>query len=177
MLHYLRHRRARWSAFAIGALTGIVAIGLIVAAGTADQAVSPAVAESAPPADGSSTSQVTTTPGSAGMWAAIDPETGDLIPVPAGTVTKARDAELARMLSRSTDGLEEVVLPDGSVMVDLQGRFMNASVATIDENGELQTSCVDDADEALHLLGCPHQDTAATPATGGQGRTRTVEVK
>lgn len=86
-------------------------------------------------------------PGTAAMRVSIDPETGALVPghVP---VNKTEDAALAEALSQSSEGLVEVHHPDGSVSVDLQGRFQNASVARIDSSGKLQTTCVNHADAA-----------------------------
>ena len=81
------------------------------------------------------------------MRVSIDPETGELAPghVPVG---KAEDADLQESLNRSSEGLVEVHHPDGSVSVDLQGRFHNASMARIDSTGKLQTTCVDSQDAA-----------------------------
>ena len=81
--------------------------------------------------------------GSAALRVAIDPETGSLVP-DLGPV-KSLDADLQNMLSRSTVGLEEIHHPDGHVSVDLQGRFMSASVARLDEEGQMETTCVESA--------------------------------
>ena len=103
------------------------------------------------------TDQLTDTPGSAALRAAIDPETGDLI-IGAGELqsaavpAKAVDAELAKMLSRSDEGLEPVTHPDGRVSVHLKGRFMNASVARITDDGKLETICTEHAAEAHDFL-------------------------
>ena len=77
----------------------------------------------------------------------LDPETGTLIPAKAPTALE-KDAELANMLSRSDEGLVPVYHPDGRVSVHLQGRFMSASLARIDENGELETTCVETLEDA-----------------------------
>ena len=99
-------------------------------------------------------------PGSAAMRVARDPETGALVTGPeaarilAGTPTgdKAADDEMARMLSRSTEGLLEVHHPDGRVSVNLQGRFMNASVARIGADGTVEQLCAEDHTEAEAFL-------------------------
>lgn len=103
---------------------------------------------------------VATAPGAAAMRVAVDPETGTLGPAPAGD--KAADVRLQQMLRRDTEGLEQVVHPDGSVSVDLQGRFMNASLARITEDGEIETTCTTDHDHAADYL-------------AGEGATREVE--
>jgi len=91
-----------------------------------------------------------TSPGSAAMRVSIDPETGELVhgQVPAG---KPEDAQLQEALSRSDEGLVEVHHADGSVSIDLQGRFQNASIARIDSTGKLHTTCVD-SPEAVHAF-------------------------
>jgi len=89
---------------------------------------------------------IDSTPGAAAMRISIDPETGALVP---GKVPVAKlDAELEEALSRSGEGLVEVHHPDGSVSIDLQGRFQNASMARIDSSGKLHTTCVNSADAA-----------------------------
>jgi hypothetical protein len=96
--------------------------------------------------------------GTAAMRVAIDPETGAL--VPDHSLNKGLDADMQNMLNRSSEGLVEVVHPDGHVSVDLQGRFMSASVARIDQDGQLETTCVESA-EALNdfLNGEEHTHT------------------
>jgi hypothetical protein len=86
-------------------------------------------------------------PGHAGMRVSIEPETGELV-VPASQPQKAQELELQEMLSRSSLGLHEEALPDGGVKVNLQGRFQNASIAVIDGQGNLHTSCVETPEDA-----------------------------
>jgi len=111
-----------------------------------------------------------TLPGSAGMHVALDPETGEL-GMPSPEQQKQLHAELDEMLSRSTDGLRREVLPDGTVRVNLQGRFQNASIATIDAQGRLHTGCIDAAAAApapdqgtapAAAVQCKHADTCTT---------------
>ena len=86
----------------------------------------------------------TESPGTAGMRAYLDPETGELVtgPLPAGALQL--DAETENALRRDSEGLEFKHHADGSVSVDLQGRFQHASVARIDENGKIIV-CSDNA--------------------------------
>lgn len=94
-------------------------------------------------------------PGQAGLRAVMDPETGQLA---TGTEAsrllsaKVMDEELSTMLSRSSQGLVPVVHPDGRVSVNLQGRFMNASVVRIGQDGEVEQICVENAEEARIFL-------------------------
>jgi hypothetical protein len=66
------------------------------------------------------------------------------------------DAQLAESLknslSTSSDGLTEVTHPDGTVTVDLEGRFQNFSVAKINPDGTVTTACVSNAKEVDHFF-------------------------
>lgn len=57
----------------------------------------------------------------------------------------AEDA-LDQMLSRSTEGLEVVTHADGTISVDLEGRFMNVSVANPGPDGKPRVNCVSSHD-------------------------------
>lgn len=88
-------------------------------------------------------------PGHAAMRATINPETGER-EISAGPPTLALDPETQNALRRDTEGLKRVYHPDGSVSVNLQGRFQSASVARIGENGKV-TICTDDSDHVHEL--------------------------
>ena len=75
-------------------------------------------------------------PGQAALRATINPETGE-VEVGVATSSAPLDPETANALRRDSEGLKEVVHPDGSVSVNLEGRFQSVSVAHIDENGKL----------------------------------------
>jgi len=53
---------------------------------------------------------------------------------------------------RSTAGLVAVRLPDGTMMLDLQGRFREFSVARIDSCGRVRFGCVHGADTLRQAL-------------------------
>jgi len=94
-------------------------------------------------------------PGNAAMRAYIDPETGVLTQshVPGD---QSADLGVENSLSRSTEGLVEVTHPDGHVSVHLQGRFQSASVARINSDGQIETTCVETQAEAdTFLNGAP----------------------
>jgi len=80
--------------------------------------------------------------GEAGMRVEIDPETGVLGPARAAPSSLERSEAEAAALNRSSEGLQEVVLPDGSVMVDLQGRFQEYVVMEIGPDGKRRMRCV-----------------------------------
>ena len=54
--------------------------------------------------------------------------------------SEMRDA-LAAMVNTSSEGLKEVVKPDGTVTVDLEGRFQSAMVVSVGKDGTLASTC------------------------------------
>jgi hypothetical protein len=71
---------------------------------------------------------------SAGMVIQIDPETGLIGP---GTA----DATLETDPNFEGDGLVKVVMPDGSIMMDLEGRFQMYSTVTMGADGKPVFQC------------------------------------
>ena len=88
-----------------------------------EQAVTQATAESAQPV------------GTAGLVAYIDPETGRTTSTPTEAQRAAMQAALAELLNYSDEGLVEVVMPDGSVVMDLQGRFQSTLIVQVAPDG------------------------------------------
>lgn len=89
--------------------------------------------------------------GAAAMRVAIDPETGALVIAPI-SADKALSPTVANMLSRSSEGLVEVHHPDGHVSVDLQGRFQSVSLARLNAAGEVEATCVENAEQGENFL-------------------------
>ncbi len=81
--------------------------------------------------------QQASTTGAAGMVASLEGRSAD------GDVQLSPEmrAALAAMINTSSEGLKEVVKPDGTVIVDLEGRFQSAMVVSIDENGKMVSTC------------------------------------
>ena len=128
----------------------LAAVGLLLPmiwssfAGAADSA--PAGSESecgtaaeVGPAEPVAVAEVATGPKASASRAHIDPETGKLVPPPAHRAPGplASDPELGEAFSTSSAGLYEVVNPDGSVTVRLQGRFQSGVFARIGPDGKL----------------------------------------
>ena len=116
---------------------------------TARPVAPPAPAPTAPPA------------GAAGMVIAINPETGALVAPTADQVRALTTAEATGLL-RTSEGLSEVRLADGSVKLDLQGRFMEYSLVQLDPTGCPRFLCVND-ESVLRALLARHA-SASTPA-------------
>lgn len=84
--------------------------------------------------DAKQTQQTASVNKGAGMVYSTEATRGGELP------TELQDA-LSDMVNTSSVGLTEVTLPDGTVTVDLQGRFQSAMVVSIGEDGKLKSSC------------------------------------
>ena len=100
-----------------------------------------------------------TAPGRAAQRIQIDPETGELVPLTpfAGTTSSPEAA-----LSHSVQGLSVRMRPDGSRSVDLEGRFMESTLATTDPSGRTVLGCLPEG-TALDAVG-----HSANPAEAGR---------
>jgi hypothetical protein len=72
----------------------------------------------------------------------IDTQSGEVKPLTPQEAEKLANG-LAPMLDDSADGLVQVKHADGSVSMDLQGRFQNVAVARINADGTMEQACVD----------------------------------
>ncbi len=99
-------------------------------------------------------------PGTAGMKAYLDPETGELTIGPSPSSEVELDAETQNALRRDDEGLKVVRHDDGSSSMDLQGRFQSVSIIRIDENGKA-VICATDVENAER--GLNEKNVPATP--------------
>jgi hypothetical protein len=110
---------------------------------TAPVAAAPVAAIPAPAA--SAVTAPTTVVGAAGMRIFKDPETGEIgMPTADQSAVLETDAN-----SEDMTGLTQVTLPDGSVMIDLQGRFQESMVMQITPSGERVVTCTRDVKKTL----------------------------
>ncbi len=89
-------------------------------------------------------------PGRAGLVVEVDPPPGEASAT-VGGADAARQIANDAALTRSTDGLQVQMLPDGSRRVDLQGRFRSYTVASLSADGTLSMACADDQAGAIAL--------------------------
>lgn len=97
---------------------------------------------------------------------------------PAAPPTDAQlEADLERMTSRSSDGLVPVTRADGTVAVDLEGRFMSVMVAGPAGGAACHTGkAVVDASRARHKRGKQRVRRAARPAPAPAPAVPALEV-
>ena len=136
----LRTLMCRWSTLLALAAVSLAAPALAgddpAAAAPQEQAVTQAPAESAPPV------------AAAGLVAFIDPATGGLTATPTEEQRAAMRTALAALVYDSGEGLVEVRLPDGSVVMDLQGRFQEAVVIQVKPDGTQHRQCLGSVPDA-----------------------------
>lgn len=77
----------------------------------------------------------------------------------------------------STEGLVEKTTPTGAIVVDLEGRFENFSLAKIGQDGKLVLGCATTAKEAREFYAAPPKNLAAKPAQKPATDPSTWEVK
>ena len=77
-----------------------------------------------------------------GQRVQIDPQTGQVKPLTPEEAKRLADG-IKELANQSTDGLQQVKHPDGSVSIDLQDRFQNVALAKKDAEGGISQTCVD----------------------------------
>lgn len=60
---------------------------------------------------------------------------------------------IKELVNQSDEGLKQVVHPDGSVSMDLEGRFQNVTLAQKNVDGTVSETCVDNPQSAAKFLG------------------------
>ncbi len=101
-----------------------------------------------------------------GQQAFADPKTGKLISEPTQDQIQALEIAVAEMLTQDGEDLPVVQLPDGSLTVDLEGRFQEIAIATVAPDGKLMMGCVNHPDQVKQVLKpkpAPQVTRKATP--------------
>lgn len=100
-------------------------------------------------AKGNSKHYVTTN--AAGQTVVLDRQTGEtrsLTPQEAATLAEG----IKQLVNQTTEGLVQVHNVDGSVSMDLQGRFQNVLLAKKEADGTVSQSCVNDLEAAADFF-------------------------
>src|SRR6185369_9966689 len=105
----------------------------------------------------------------AGQDVQVDPQTGQVKPLTPEEAKHLADG-LKPMFNRSTEGLKPVRHADGSLSMDLQGRFQNVAVARKNADGTVEQSCVDNPEAAANFFGIDPQLVGVEPVKGGPSR-------
>jgi len=149
--------RRRWPALAILVAATALASSPGEVARPREQAAAPSLAcapEPAPvaaPSPAAMPAPRTTVPRSTratavqstpGRIIALDPETGELGAPSPDQLRSLRAAPGVAAVSRTAEGLTETRLTDGTVILDLDGRYQDQVIARLDRNGRLVYGCV-----------------------------------
>jgi ribosomal protein L25 (general stress protein Ctc) len=94
-----------------------------------------------------------------------------------GPLTQEQSQQIADALegNKSTDGLVETRHADGTVSVDLEGRFQNVMMAQKNNDGSVSTACVDTPEAARSFL--QREDATPSATNGGSGASRKAAAK
>jgi len=82
-----------------------------------------------------------------GQTVVLDRQTGQMRPLTPQEAKRLAEG-LKQMLSQSTEGLVQIHNADGSVSMDLQGRFQSVMLAKVEADGTLSQACVDNPESA-----------------------------
>lgn len=106
-----------------------------------------------------STAEPSVAPPPSGYVVQIDPATGRIVSSPQQVDPAILDGEMLDRLSTSAEGLVErpSPVPGGGTMVELEGRFQHAFVATAGDSARVAASCIS-------------RPAAAANDGGGEGR-------
>jgi len=98
--------------------------------------------------------------GANGQQVAVDKQTGKLRQ-PTPEEAKQLIDGLTPLVNDSTEGLTAVRRDDGSLFIDLQGRFMSVAVAKAGGDGKVEEKCVTNVAEAKEFLKDDAKDAKA----------------
>jgi hypothetical protein len=79
-------------------------------------------------------------------------QTSQIRPLTQEEAQKLADG-IKRLANKSPDGLVSVKHTDGSVSMDLQGRFQNVALAKKNDDGTISQACVDTPESAARFFG------------------------
>ncbi len=99
----------------------------------------------------------------AGRDVRVDSQTGQIQQMTPEEAKQLAEG-LKGMLNKSTDGLVQQQHPDGTVSMDLQGRFQNVTVAKVNPDGTVTQSCIDSPEGAAAFFGIDPKLVGADPS-------------
>lgn len=94
----------------------------------------------------------------------ISQQTGQISPLTQEEAQKLAEG-IKKLVNQSADGLQSVRHADGSIELDLAGRFQNIAVARRNADGTLSESCVDNPKAAADFFGIDPQLVGVQPDT------------
>jgi hypothetical protein len=86
----------------------------------------------------------------------VNPQIGQIRPLTQEEAQKLAEG-IKKLVNQSTDGLQSVRHANGTVELDLDGRFQNIAIARRNTDGTLSESCVDNPKAAADFFGIDPQ--------------------
>lgn len=102
----------------------------------------------------------------------VNPQTGEIKELTPEEAARLAEG-LKRLINPSSKGVEQVRHDDGSVSMNLDGRFQNVTVVRINTDGSVTQSCVDTPETAGAFFGINPElirNTDAVPAKRSKNR-------
>lgn len=87
------------------------------------------------------------TSNAAGQTVVVDRQTGQVRPLTPDEARRLAEG-IKQLVNQSSEGLVQIHHADGSVSMDLQGRFQNVMLAKKEADGTISQSCVDNVESA-----------------------------
>lgn len=140
-------RTSRQSLIAIAVAVTILVIGVVTALSMQSAQTQKAKVDEGKPQVSNQKYRNFVTSNAAGQTVVLDRQTGQSRPLTAEEAARLAEG-LKQMLSQSTEGLVVVHHADGSISMDLQGRFQNVLLAKKEDDGTISTACVDNVENA-----------------------------
>jgi sensor histidine kinase regulating citrate/malate metabolism len=113
------------------------------------------------------------TSNAAGQTVVLDRQTGQTRPLTAEEAQRLAEG-IKQLVSQSTEGLVVVHHADGSISMDLQGRFQNVLLAKKEDDGTISMACVDNVDSAAAFF---EIDPALVGAAARAAKSQPVSTK
>jgi len=146
----------------LGPLASLVLAALCLLAAAAPASTARTRRHPRPARPAAHATRLASMPAAPHMTISIEPETGALVPYVAASPLRLSAAEQTGLL-RSAEGLRQVRLPNGTVMMGLQGRFMEFAVARVGPDGRMRLGCVNDERALRQALATPCPAAGPTP--------------
>jgi len=140
-------RVSRKSLIAVAVTATVLVIGVITALSMQSGQTQKAQVEERKPQVANQSRRNYVTSNAAGQTVVLDRQTGQTRPLTPEEARRLAEG-IKELVSQSTEGLVQIHRADGSVSMDLQGRFQNVMLAKKEADGTISQACVDNVESA-----------------------------
>jgi hypothetical protein len=111
-----------------------------------------------------------------GLVVVLDRDTGKMRPLTPEEASRLATG-LRQLINQSTEGLVQVRHADGSVSMDLQGRFQSVLLARKEEDGTIVQACVDNVENAAAFFDIDPALVGAIQKSSGRPGSKKLETR